>query len=114
MIAGTADYENKIAGTTAGLVIGDRALEQRQKSKYIYDLGTAWKEMTGLPFVFAAWVSNKELPAEFIEAFNKANETGFIHLDEVIRQNPLTVFDLKSYYTDFLSKKINGSFSNSK
>ncbi|MBL0200414.1 MAG: menaquinone biosynthesis protein [Chitinophagaceae bacterium] len=114
LIAGTADYENKIAGTTAGLVIGDRALEQRQKSKYINDLGTAWKEMTGLPFVFAAWVSNKELPAEFIEAFNKANETGFIHLDEVIRQNPLTVFDLKSYYTDFVKFKLNSRMQEAK
>jgi chorismate dehydratase len=106
LMAAKANYENEITGTTAGLVIGDRALLQRQKSKYIYDLGTAWKEMTGLPFVFAAWVSNKELPAQFIESFNNANEKGFIHLDEVISQNPLTVFDLKSYYTDFVKFKL--------
>ena len=34
-------YELSISGTTAGLVIGDRALAQRNKSKYCYDLGQA-------------------------------------------------------------------------
>ena len=37
-----------ISLTTAALVIGDRALKQRKKSKFIYDLGSAWKEMAGL------------------------------------------------------------------
>ena len=99
LIAGTADYENEIAGTTAGLVIGDRALVQRQKSTYIYDLGTTWKDMTGLPFVFAAWVSNKELPEDFIAVFNETNTIGLKNLDEVISKNPYTDFDLKAYYT---------------
>lgn len=100
LIAGATDYENEIAGTTAGLVIGDRALLQRQRSKYIYDLGTAWKEMTGLPFVFAAWVSNKKLSENFITAFNQANALGFQHLSEVIHKNPFPAFDLEKYYTE--------------
>ncbi|HMJ48426.1 MAG TPA: MqnA/MqnD/SBP family protein, partial [Ferruginibacter sp.] len=83
-----------------------RALEQRLRSKYIYDLGLAWKEMTGLPFVFAAWVSNKELPATFIEGFNAANAYGLNNLDAVITQNTTAVFDLKSYYTEFVKFKL--------
>jgi chorismate dehydratase len=104
--AGTGNYEQQITGTTAGLVIGDRAFQQRTVSKYVYDLGLVWKEMTGLPFVFATWVSNKKLPASFIYAFNAANETGFLHLDEVVSRNPLTIFDLKIYYTDFVKFKL--------
>jgi len=107
MIAGTDNYEKNITGTTAGLVIGDRALKQRLQSKYIYDLGLAWKEMTGLPFVFAAWVSNKKLPQSFINDFTEANGFGFNHLDEVIKQNPNAVFDLKAYYTDFIKFRLN-------
>ncbi len=99
LIPGTTDYENEIAGTKAGLVIGDRALLQRHKSKYIYDLGTAWKELTGLPFVFAAWVSNKELPEDFKAMFNETNSIGLKNLDEVISKNHYTDFDLKAYYT---------------
>jgi len=106
LVTGTGNYEKDITGTTAGLVIGDRALNQRSRSKYIYDLGHAWKEMTGLPFVFATWVSNKKIPPDFIMAFNEANEFGLNNLDEVIRQNPNTVFDLRRYYTEFVKFKL--------
>lgn len=106
LIAGAGNYEKDIRGTTAGLVIGDRAFTQRQRSKYIYDLGTAWKEMTGMPFVFAAWVSNKPMSEAFIAAFNEANAYGFLHLDEVITQNQIAGFDIKSYYTQFVKFKL--------
>ena len=56
--------------------------------------------MTGLPFVFAAWVSNKKLPEGFIRAFNQANAFGLTHLETVIRQNPFPAFDLEKYYTE--------------
>ena len=107
LVGGTEHYEKNITGSTAGLVIGDRAIDQRLRSKYMYDLGSAWKEMTGLPFVFAAWVSNKKFPSEFVSAFNEANEFGLNNLDDVIRQNPHTVFDLKRYYTELIKFKLN-------
>ena len=49
-------YRTKIAGTTGAVVIGDRALEQRRLSTYVYDLASEWQAMTHLPFVFAVWV----------------------------------------------------------
>lgn len=97
------DYRDKIKGTTAGVVIGDRALEQRLRSPFIYDLGEAWKAHTGLPFVFAAWISNKKMPESFIKRFNEANNSGLHHLDQVIAENSFPHFDLKSYYTRFIS-----------
>ena len=98
-------YENTISGTTAGLVIGDRALLQRLQSKFIYDLGYAWKKMTGLPFVFAAWVSNKKLSPQFIAAFNKANELGLANIDAVVNENVFKEYDLHKYYTDNIKFK---------
>jgi len=92
------DFRDQITGTTAGVVIGDRALQQRLKSEYIYDLGQAWKEHTGLPFVFAAWIANKKLPDDFIRQFNEANSNGLQHIPEVIRENPYEVYDLNTYY----------------
>lgn len=100
------DYRKEIKGTTAGVVIGDRALEQRLYSKYIYDLGEAWKAHTGLPFVFAAWISNKKLPQEFVQKFNEANGYGFLHLDEIVAQNPLPHFNLMDYFTRFIDYKL--------
>jgi chorismate dehydratase len=97
------DFREHISGSTAGVVIGDRALEQRKTSKYIYDLGEAWIQMTGLPFVFAAWISNKQLDPAFIEEFNKANALGLEQLDQVVAEHPYTIFDLKEYYTEHIS-----------
>lgn len=103
ILATDENYRGEIKGTTAGLVIGDRALEQRRISTFIYDLGSEWRAITGLPFVFAAWVSTRELPAEFIKMFNEANETGLHHIDEIVAENPFEMYDLKKYYTLHLS-----------
>jgi len=97
------DFRNKIKGTSAGLVIGDRAFEQRKVSTFIYDLGQEWKKITGLPFVFAAWVSNKELAPDFIEEFNKANALGLTKLDEIVAAHPFDLYNLKKYFTIHIS-----------
>ena len=99
----SGDYESMITGKTAGLVIGDRAFIQRKKSKYIYDLAGAWIEMTGLPFVFAAWIANKKLPGTFIAEFNAATGAGFSHLKEIISANPYEHYSLEEYYTKNIS-----------
>ena len=60
------EFHNEIIGKTAGLIIGDRALVQLNNFKYVYDLAEIWQLHTGLPFVFAAWVSNKKLSDDFV------------------------------------------------
>lgn len=107
------DYRDKIQGTTAGVVIGDRALEQRSRSTYIYDLASAWRDYTGLPFVFAAWISNKQLPQEFIQLFNEANKLGVENAKYVARYLDYKPYDLRTYYTkniDYIldEKKLEG------
>jgi chorismate dehydratase len=97
------DFRNQIQDATAGVVIGDRALQQRKSSKYTYDLGEAWKKHTGLPFVFAVWVANKKLSDDFIADFNEANALGFQHLEKVILGNAPFYFDLNEYYTRYIS-----------
>jgi chorismate dehydratase len=101
------DFREMIAGATAGVIIGDRALRQRTKSKYIYDLGEAWRHHTGLPFVFAAWIANKKLSNEFVSAFNEANALGLKQIKEVINENPFPYFDLWKYYTSCISYQLN-------
>jgi chorismate dehydratase len=103
LIETSGDYQQLIQGTDAGLVIGDRALEQRKLSPYIYDLAEAWMRFTSLPFVFAAWVSNKPLPIEFIQEFNNANSIGIHNIPAVVAENPYPVFDLTAYYTKHIS-----------
>ncbi|NSL86461.1 menaquinone biosynthetic enzyme MqnA/MqnD family protein [Chitinophaga solisilvae] len=102
-VATTGDYQDKIKGTDAGLVIGDRALEQRKVSPYIYDLAENWLRFTSLPFVFAAWISNKQLPASFTTAFNDATGAGIRNIPAVVAENPYEVYDLATYYIHNIS-----------
>jgi chorismate dehydratase len=94
------DFIADIKGKTAGVIIGDRALAQLPNFTYNYDLSKAWKDHTGLPFVFAAWVSNKELSQAFIADFNAANAIGLNHLDEIAQDNEVPYYSLKTYYND--------------
>ncbi len=103
IITTSEDYRRDIKGPIAGLIIGDRALEQRKISKYKYDLGLEWKSFTGLPFVFAAWISNKKLDAAFIKIFNKTNLLGLQQIDKVVAENKFESFDLKAYYTSYIN-----------
>lgn len=100
------DFRDHIKGATAGVVIGDRALEQRRISPYVYDLAGAWKAFTGLPFVFAAWISNKRLDPAFIKAFDAANALGLEHIDAVVAENPYPLFNLYDYFTKHLNYRL--------
>lgn len=106
LLESSEGFETNISGTRAGLIIGDRALEQRSKSTYIYDLAGAWKELTGLPFVFAAWVANKKLPDSFISEFNKATAEGLSHLREIADRQHFEAYDLYQYYTENIQYKL--------
>ncbi len=76
----------------AVLVIGDPALilAGRQAYPYAYDLGEAWKQWTGLPFVFAVWAARREADREQVRAVHGAllasRTWGLSHLDELAAQ----------------------------
>ena len=104
-----ADHEflREITGNTAAVVIGDRALEQRKKSTHFYDLGEEWKKMTGLPFVFAAWISNKVLDPDWVRRFEDANTFGIQNISSVLDKLSVNDFDLHTYFTQYLSYDLN-------
>ena len=98
-------YENKIKNSTAGVIIGDRTFKLPKKFQYKYDLAEEWKKHTGLPFVFACWVSNKKLPNDFIENFNRALKVGVENINEVV-VNQTEKFMSSSQFYDYLTDKI--------
>jgi chorismate dehydratase len=92
------DKPISIQDKSAALLIGDKALVERSSTKYIYDLGTAWKEFTGLPFVFAAWVSKRKLSDDFIDLFEKACREGVLNIDKSIDELDFSSYRLSDYY----------------
>jgi chorismate dehydratase len=83
------------------LLIGDPAIEFLRASHphEIMDLGTAWLELTGLPFVYAVWalrrgVENKPLRRQLREA----RDFGLDTLDTIIRERTEYDYDFRKDY----------------
>ncbi len=66
------------------VAIGDKTFEIRQHFPYVYDLAKAWISFTGLPFVFAAWVSREKLPDDVLSQFTRAIAFGISHKRECL------------------------------
>lgn len=82
----TLDDKRKIYNEYADafLVIGDDAMKVREEGFLILDLGQEWKELTGLPFVYAVWVTKSESKLKGIsELLVDAKEHGLKCVDEI-------------------------------
>lgn len=105
-IKGSPGFETEgIRGTTAGVVIGDRVFEAEKRYPYIIDLSGEWMKFTGLPFVFAVWVTCKTLPATFIQQLNQALAYGIHNIPRVeeMEQEHYPGVDISTYFTENIS-----------
>lgn len=95
----------------AMLAIGDEALRLREHRLYPYrlDLGAAWQQWTGLPFVFALWVLQRQALercngglSRALEALSLAKQWGCSHRDEIcheaVKRGILDLEQLQEYY----------------
>lgn len=101
-IPASHSYENQIREGAAAVIIGDRTFGLENKYAYVYDLSEEWLKFTGLPFVFACWVANKELPGSFITSFNTALKYGLEHRKQLIKaleQKGIYKIDVEKYLT---------------
>lgn len=84
-------FEETIKGTEAAVIIGDRTFEQNGQHAYEWDLSEEWQKYTGLPFVFAAWVSHRhDIPKVFLESFNAVLKYGVEHIQDAVSGMPPT------------------------
>jgi chorismate dehydratase len=104
-------FENEIKGTTGAVIIGDRTFGLT-KYPYQIDLAEEWTKYTKLPFVFAAWVSNVELPDNFINKFNDALAFGVAHIDAAVLEKPNQIKGFDA--VDYLKNKISYDLSEEK
>jgi chorismate dehydratase len=106
LVLASEGYESKIHSTVGALVIGDRAIALGDDYPYVYDLAAAWKQFTGMPFVFAAWVANKPLPDEFVKQLDEALGLGVdlrAQVAEGIEDVPHPDFSVRNYYLKNIS-----------
>ena len=106
------ESQYNIKDDQASLVIGDRAFDLNGKYAYIYDLAESWNTMTGMPFVFACWVSRINLDSIFQKEFNVALKYGVDNIDNAIFQEQISSSNIN--YKDYLNKKISYDFNEDK
>lgn len=70
----------------AAVLIGDQCFALESIFRHKWDLAMEWKNYTGLPFVFACWVSNRQLDNSFAEEFDEALKTGVDNIDAVVEK----------------------------
>ena len=95
----------------AVVLIGDQCFEYEFSYKYKIDLAMAWKDFSGLPFVFACWIANKELDGEFVKDFNNSLRSGVENIDAVVEKfgktGTITGNALKIYLTENIDFNFN-------
>lgn len=71
------------------LLIGDKVVcPEPVGYPHQLDLGAAWKELTGLPFLFAGWVARQDVELGDLSArLERAKRRGHEHLDEIIEKH---------------------------
>jgi cyclic dehypoxanthinyl futalosine synthase len=94
-----------VTGARGALVIGDPALEIEGRFPYVLDLGAAWWEATGLPFVFAAWCGRPGvLSADDERRLTGARAAGLERRDAIADEHAassgLSAKSLRSYLRD--------------
>ncbi len=110
-IVNATDYAQSADPHTAFVQIGDRTFGKKSQFKYVYDLAEEWQKMTGLPFMFAAWISNKPIPREFVDQFNISLKYGLDHRPELLKELPKRDdIDLE----DYLMHKLDFSLTDDK
>lgn len=104
----------------AFLAIGDEALRLRQHPAYPHrvDLAEAWREWTGLPFIFGLWVVSRAAAdaglfhADPAALLRQARDWGLSHMDTILDLTlhgcPLNREELRIYYRDGLVYSLQG------
>ncbi|OUV72855.1 MAG: hypothetical protein CBC83_06675 [Flavobacteriales bacterium TMED123] len=113
LLPSRSGYEDEIKGKKAGLIIGDRAFQYQNKFDYNYDLAEIWKLHTGLPFVFACWISNMKLDHNFQIEFNKALSFGINNIEKAIGA-AVEIYSHCKNPTDYLNNKISYQLNSQK
>jgi len=108
------NYEKKISDTNAAVVIGDRTFDLNNTFNYEYDLAEEWQKFTGLPFVFAAWVSTKKLDVDFIKKFNSVLKYGVNNCLQAINDYESDLKLSKQKAIQYLTQHINYNLDASK
>jgi predicted solute-binding protein len=109
----TSSTPESAGSSPARLVIGDQAIRLRQTHAgefRFWDLGEQWKELTGLPFVFALWLIRPEVPdaTSIAQCLRGLRDENLADIEVVVSEAAADAADTKQEITQqFLDRYYN-------
>ncbi|MDH3524220.1 MAG: menaquinone biosynthesis protein [Acidobacteriota bacterium] len=107
------DVEEMLARADAALLIGDPALRVDRRGLEIWDLAGLWRELTGLPFVFAVWALHPRAGTDaprIVGDLHRSLELGLAELDRLVARATeelgLQAEEVRTYLTRNLSYRL--------
>lgn len=91
------------ADDEAYLLIGDKVFPQEGRFRHVRDLADCWRELTGLPFVFAVWVARPGTDPEAVDALERSLTFGVERIWEAVNEYGHAG---KPYAYDYLTRNI--------
>ena len=91
----------KLSEHEAMMLIGDEALWYRSRngSQPILDLGEAWVELTGLPFVFAAWALQQGVDGKAMAgSLRAAKSSGLANIERIVENSTEATAEVRREY----------------
>jgi chorismate dehydratase len=88
LVPADPDLRTMLSRADAGLVIGDPALSIDPAAQGLIkvDLGSEWRALTGLPFVYAMWCGREGVVSpQHVEALNETREKGEAAIAQIAR-----------------------------
>lgn len=101
------EIDRMLGEADAALIIGDPALKVDRSRYRVVDLAAEWRELTGLPFVFAVWAVRPEVEFPDLPFYFKSSlRYGLSSLDVLVRESAaelgLDTSEVRSYLTENL------------
>jgi len=100
------DLEGMLQEADAALVIGDPALRVDGRYRTL-DLAAEWRELTGLPFVFAVWAVREGVEMDGLkDYFHRSLRLGLEEMDLLIRQASEELALSSSEVAEYLTRNL--------
>jgi chorismate dehydratase len=116
-VSAPPDLDRMLAEADAALLIGDPALFTDADALGLtkIDLGSTWREMTGLPFVWAVWAGRIDAaPPHVCRALAEARDRGVQAIDRIAADyaphDPARAAKVARYLTDSIAYDLEGPF----
>jgi cyclic dehypoxanthinyl futalosine synthase len=94
-----------VGGRRGALMIGDLCFSASERFSHVVDLGAAWTDLVGLPFVYAAWIGRKGLlEVSDVATLQESLALGLAHRREIAvawsEQNHISADLCESYLVE--------------